>query len=73
MDRYTLNTILGSYDYEVITKGNTDYVCTISRTLGNRYLTLKEVPKPIIAFLKKCKYKIALYDANQLNTVLGLK
>jgi hypothetical protein len=69
---YTLKTVLGSFDYEVITVGNKDYVSTVSYTNGNRYLRRCEIPKPILQFLKNCGYKIALYNANQLNRQLGL-
>ena len=72
MERYTIKTILGSYDYEVITKNGRDYIATISRTAGLRYLKLSEVPKPIVAFLKKSGYRIDLLDADMLNEHLGL-
>lgn len=72
MEKYTIRTILGSYDYEVITVGNQDYVATISRTNGSRYLKKSEIPKPVLQFLRNCNLKIALYNADKLNEQLGL-
>jgi hypothetical protein len=73
MERYTLKTVLGSFDYETITVKGVDYIATISHSNGNRYLKITEVPKPVTKFLKACGYKIALYDATQLNQILGLR
>lgn len=73
MNKYTLKTVLGDFDYEVIEKKGREYIATISKTDGNRYLKLNEVPAPVIAFLKKAGYKIELFNADLLNYALGLQ
>lgn len=72
MELYKLKTTIGNFDYEVIIKGNIEYVATISKSNGNRYLKPSEVPTPIMNLLKKQNYKIDLLDADELNKQLGL-
>jgi hypothetical protein len=72
MERYYLKTILGNYDYEVIEHDGEECVATVSKHDGKRYLEYDEIPKGILWVLKKCGYKIALYDARKLNSQLGL-
>ena len=73
MEKYTIKTVFGSYDYEVIESNGKEYIATISETDGNRYLKVSEVPKAIVAFFKKAGYKIELFNVDLLNHVLGLR
>ena len=73
MERYTLKSVLGSFDYEVIEKDGKEHVATISKTFGNRYLKASEVPKPVLKFLKNAGYKINLLDVDVLNECLGIR
>lgn len=73
MDKYTIKTVLGNFDYEVITHNSKEYVATISKSNGGRYLKKSEVPSPVLAFLRKSGLKIELLNADILNECLGLK
>ena len=73
MEKYTIKTTkYGNYDYEVIITKGKDYVAAISKSDGNRYLKVSEVPKPIIAYLRKANYRIELLNVDLLNEHLGL-
>jgi hypothetical protein len=73
MQKYSIKTVLGNFDYEVITNPDgKEFVATISMANGKRYLKKSEVPAPVLAFLRKSGLKIELLNADILNELLGL-
>lgn len=71
MKKLTINTSAGKFDLELMEHHGKDLVATISRTNGNKYLQLYQVPRKVRKIIKK-NYKIALLDVKLLNYMLGL-
>ena len=71
MKKVSLRTPVGIYDLELIESQEQEFVATISRREGTRYLHLSEVPKKVRKVIKSY-YKIDLLDVNLLNYMLGL-
>lgn len=67
MIKRTIKTTCGNYDLEFI-----DHcVATISKSDGNCYLHLRQLPKKVRKYIK-ANYMIKLLDVDTLNRVLGL-
>lgn len=71
MIKRQLRTTLGNYDIELLQSGEDLCVATISKSNGDYYLHWHQVPKLIRNYIK-ANYKVALYDVNTLNRMLGL-